>query len=219
MGQLLTEIIPLGVGAMISPLLLVIQVLTLTGKSKPVARAAAITLGAALALAVITVVLLTIARGIDIGAKHGSNPTSAIVKGICAAALLGLGIRNLAHRRDTTSHRLDRLATAKTHAFFIAGLLGMLSNVTSLVLYIPAMHIIYNSQVADSGKGIAILIMYVLTMLPLLAPLTIALAMGQRSTTVLAAMNRFVTKHSSAINAGLCFVFAAYLGYGAIVAA
>lgn len=218
MGQLLAQVIPLGLGAMISPMLLVIQVLTLTGKSKPLQRAAAITLGAAVTLAVITALLLTIAGGIDIGAKHAANPASAIIKGICAVALLALGIRNVAHRRDAMGQRLDRLATARTRAFFIAGLLGMLSNVTSLVLYIPAMHAIYNSQVVSSSKGIAIVIIYLMTMLPLLAPLAIALSMGPRATTVLEVMNRFVTKHSSMITAALCFVFAAYLGYGAIAA-
>lgn len=219
MGQLLAQIVPLGLGAMISPMLLVIQILTLTGKTKPVRRAAAITLGAGLALAGITVVLLTIASGIDLGTKHTADPTSAIVKGICALALLGLGIRNVARRRTSSAHHPNRLASAKTRAFFVAGLLGMVSNVTSLVLYIPAMHIVYNARVTTADQGIAIAIMYLLTMLPLLAPLAVAVALGPKSADVLAAMNRFVTKHSSDINAGLCFVFAAYLGYGAVAAA
>ena len=199
-------------------MLLVVQVLTLTGKSKPIQRAAALTAGAALTLAIITVLLLTIASGLDIGTKHQVDPASAIIKGVCALALLGLGIRNLAHRRHASGRNMDRLAAAKTRAFFAAGLVGMLTNVTSLVLYIPAMHIAYNAPVPGADKTVAILIMFLFTMVPLLVPLTIAVAMGPKADTVLGAMNRFVAQHSADINAGLCFVFAIYLGYGAVSA-
>lgn len=218
MGSLLAEVIPLGVGAMISPVLLVIQVLTLTGKTKPVRRAAALTAGAAVTLAVVTLLLFTIATGVDIGTNRHADPASVIVKGICAVVLLGLGIRSLIHRRHARRRDMKRLASAKTRAFLAAGLLGMLTNVTSLVLYIPAMHITYEAQVSLADKATAVLIVYLFTMAPLLVPLVIALALGPKAGAILGAMNRFVTKHSADINAGLCFVFATYLGYGAVSA-
>lgn len=218
MGELLAQVIPLAVGAMISPVLLIVQVLTLTGREKPVARAIAIAAGSAVTLLAITAVLATAAAGIQVEHQTGPDPVGAAIRGVCALVLLALGARSLARRGSPQGDRGKRLANVKTRGYFVVGLLAMLSNVTSLVLYIPAMHLIVHANVDGGGKLAATAMLFAFTMLPLWLPLAMTLSLGSRSTAVLSRLNAVVTKHTEVINAVICFAFAAYLTYGAIKA-
>lgn len=214
MSGLLLQVLPLALGAAVSPMLLIVQLLTLSGRTQQVRRATAITLGAGVMLALITALLLTVGQNIDAG-KSGSDPVGAVIRGVCADLLLFLGYRNVKKRGKESDGYGKRFANVKLRGYFVGGGVIMLADFTSLILYIPAMHIIVRSSAGSSAQAAAVAMIYVFTMLPLIVPLVIALAMGSKSDQILGSMNVFVTKHAAVINATICFAFAIYLAWGA----
>lgn len=214
--------LPLAFGAAISPILLVAIVFILSGKTKPLSRSFAFLLGASITLGGVTTVFLLLVKA-PIGpgdSSSGSDAVSTALRGFAALILLGLGVRNLRHRGEPPNKkRAERIQGSKTRAFVVIGLVVMLSNVTTLVLYIPALHMISSSNISDTDQAIALILLFTITMLPLLIPLAVTLAAGPKSGPMLANLNQFVTKHNAVINATVCFGFAAYLGYAAIAPA
>ena len=214
MSGLLLQVLPLALGAAVSPMLLIVQLLTLAGRKEQVRRALAITLGAGTVLALITALLLTVGQNLNTGSS-GPDPVGAAIRGVCAALLLFLGYRNVRKRGKPSSGYGKRFANVKLRGYFVGGGVIMLADFTSLILYIPAMHIIIRSSAGSSAQAAAVLMIYIFTMLPLIVPLVIAVAMGSKSDHILGSMNAFVTKHAAVINATICFAFAIYLAWGA----
>jgi hypothetical protein len=60
MAALLASVLPLAIGAAISPTLLALQLVVLTGATKPLARAWVVAVGSALVLATYSVLGLTV---------------------------------------------------------------------------------------------------------------------------------------------------------------
>lgn len=218
MNSLLAHILPLALGAAISPMLLVVQVLVLSGKNKPISRAVAVTVGAGIMLLGLSLAFITLLNGFG-QTPPGDEPSAATesVRGIAAIILVILGIRNLMHRdRPPNTTRAKKLAQAKWRDYVAVGVIVMLTNVTTLVLFAPALHIVMNAQVSQPDKIIAYCVLFAITMAPLLIPLLIALAMGKKGAQFLSKLNIFVTKHNAVISAVVCFGFAVYIGYLAV---
>ncbi len=74
----------------------------------------------------------------------------------------------------------------------------------------------YFTRLTKEGKIIAYCLLFLITMLPLLVPLAIAVAMGPHAAEFLAKLNVFVTRHNATISAVVCFGFAIYIAYLAI---
>lgn len=218
MQNLLSHMLPLAFGAAISPMLLVVQVLVLSGKNKPISRSVAVTVGAGIMLLGLSLAFATLLNGFG-QTPSGQKPSVGveIVRGVAVALLVFLGVRNLMHRdRPPNTKRAEKLEDAKLLAFFGAGLVVMLTNVTTLVLFAPALHMILGSTVSETDKIIAYCLLFLITMLPLLVPLAIAVAMGPHAAEFLAKLNVFVTRHNATISAVVCFGFAIYIAYLAI---
>lgn len=214
MGHLLGVVLPLAFGAAVSPTVLAVQLVMLSGRQSPLARAWAVTAGFALVLAVFAVVALLVAGATT---KSHKSEAGAIVKLVAAALLAALGVRALVAppRPPKPPHES---AHPLRGAFVLGGAL-MLTNFSSIVLFFPAMHEIGISKVGFSDKAIATVLLLVMTMLPAIAPPLIVTLMGSRATPLLERLNRFFTEHRRGISAGLCFVFAVLLtaaGVGAL---
>ena len=96
----------------------------------------------------------------------------------------------------------------------------MLTNFSSIFLFFPAMHQIGISSVGLGSKALVTVLLFVVTLLPAIAPPLVVTLMGARATPALERLNRLFTDHRRGIGAGLCFVFAALLtaaGVGGLV--
>lgn len=218
MQDLLSHMLPLAFGAAISPMLLVVQVLVLSGKNKPISRSIAVTVGAGVMLLGLSLAFITLLNGFG-QTPPGQKPSVGVevVRGVAVVLLVFLGVRNLMHQdRPPNTKRAEKLEDAKLSAFIGVGLVVMLTNVTTLVLFAPALHMIMRAPVTETDKVIAYCLLFVITMLPLLVPLGIAVAMGSHAEGFLSKLNVFVTKHNAVISAVVCFGFAVYIGYLAI---
>jgi len=224
MDSLFASVLPLAVGAAISPTLIALQVLVLASKESAKLKAVALLAGAAATLAVISVLAVTLLRSVDSKAADTSHGTTYIALHlVCAVILAGLGVRAIL-KKPTPGERHQSKVGAKLSAagpgFFLGvGVVGMLTDLSSLVLFVPAMHEIVRSDAGVVAKLVVFAFLFTMLLLPLLVPLLLVVAMGERADAVLAKLNTFISKTARFINAAICFVFAAYLGVLGVKAA
>ena len=128
--------------------------------------------------------------------------------------LLGvLAARTLRSSRGATPKPtiLDRLQGASTATFLGAGAIGMITNLSTLVLFIPAFRMITKSSAGTAAEVVAFAVLLGITLLPVIAPALLVTLLGDRANGVLGRMNRFMTGHSAQITVGIEVVFALLL--------
>ena len=212
MPSLYASVLPFALGAAVSPTLLTLELLILAGKTQPKIRSWFFVIGATatlVAFALLCVSVLGKASDADGGPV---SPWTIAIDSIVILLLVALGIRELRHKTaasDQPSRLRQRAATAKAPMFLVVGALAMMGNFSTLVLYIPSVHIITRSTDSVSTKIGAGLMLLVITLLPLWLPVLAVSIVGHRSDPLLAKVNAFTTKHQREVNAGICFVFAA----------
>jgi hypothetical protein len=211
-SSLYAQVLPFALGAAVSPTLLTLEFLILAGKVQPKVRAWFFVVGATVVL--IAFALLCVSVLSKAGDANGGpvNPWTIVIDGVVILLLGALGIRELRHKKpaDAEPSKLRRrMATAKAPVFFGIGALAMMGNFSTLVLYIPAVHIITRSTDQTSAKVGTGLMLLVITLLPLWLPVLAVSIVGHRSDALLAKVNVFTTKYQRQVNAGICFVFAA----------
>ena len=91
------------------------------------------------------------------------------------------------------------------------GLGAMVSNVTSLVLFLPAVHDISHARVTDTDKSIALVVLIVVTLLAAIIPPLAASIGGAPARRGLDRVSVLIAAHHRAINATICFGFALFL--------
>ena len=214
MAALLESVLPLAVGAAISPTLLALQLLVLTGSTRPRARAWALATGSALVLAAFAVLGLTLLNHLH-PAEHGHHSLrGAVVMFVAAGLLAALALRSSRRRpmpadehtsrtcgRPQTAHLLVRRCRGHRH----------LLNFSTLLLFVPALHEITRSDATLLARGVVFGLLYVITLLPVLVPVGLVTILGERGTPALNATHTFVTKHSRQIGIAIELVFAVYL--------
>jgi hypothetical protein len=221
MAALLVSVLPLAVGAAISPTLLALQLLVLTGTTKPLARAWALAAGATLLLGAYSVLGLTVLNRLH-PAKHGHHSLRGAVIMFAAGGLMGvLAVRSLLHRptsgEEHTSRTAGRLATAPTFWFVGVGATAMVVNFSTLVLFLPALHEITRSSVSLAGRCVAFAVLFVITLSPVVVPVGLVTVAGDRAAPALEGTHGLVTRHSRQIAITVEVVFSAYLvwkGFG-----
>ena len=215
MGALLARVIPLALGAAVSPALLTVAVLTISSPRRGVARGFALALGVLAAITVLTALGLTV---LSHTTSHPSATKSAVSDAIdvtVGLVLLALALKSLLDRKPAqptgdapdSSHRAPMGLTAT----FAAGAALMVSNVTSIILYIPAMKEIAKSDVSDGAKAVTTIIVILITALPVLLPLAIRLVAPRSSQRWLASLNEFIGRHHHTLILGVEIVFGIYL--------
>lgn len=210
MGALLTSVIPLAIGAAISPGVLAITVIILGAKKSPRARVAYMLLGIFLVLAVIALVASSAAqvpkeqshtylvRWLDIG---------------LGVLLLLLGIRGLLKKPDPNAPA----KTAKPRGqggplrYIVVGFFVMGTDFSSLVLFIPGIRDTILAPVDLLGKIIAGAILFFGVMAPAIVPLLATIISPDRAGRTMTKINDWLTTHSRIISTTLAFVFGVYL--------
>lgn len=211
----MVSVIPFALGASISPAALTVELLILTGKNKPKARAWFYLAGVGAVLGIFALLALTILRNLSDANGGPVNPTTIVVKLLLGVLLAGLGARQL-HPAKTQGEKQQSkvekaLATAPLPFFAGIGAIAMLTNFSTLLLFLPGMHEITRSSDTMGMKMIAGAVLFGITMTPLLLPALAVTTLGHKSDSVLASLSGYVAKFSRQINAGICFAFAAIL--------
>ena len=209
------SVLPLAVGAAISPTLLTLQLLVLTGTTRPIARAWALAAGSALVLAVFSILGLTVLNHLHPVDHHHHSLRGAVIMFTAAGLLVALAVRSLI-RRPTPAEQHDsrtagRLQTAPTFWFVGVGAIGMVLNFSTLVLFLPALHEITRSPIGLADRSLVFGLLFVIVLLPVLIPVALVTILGEHARPALEATRHFVARHSRQIGILIEVVFAAYL--------
>lgn len=220
MSGLVLSILPFALGAAVSPTLFTVEFMILSGRVKPKARTWLFVIGAMATLLAFALLCLSVLRNLSDNDSAPPNPWSVAIKLVLSVALLYLGFRQL-HPRKTAGEQhasrvRARLQTARLPFFLGVGVVTMALNASTLVLYIPAMHIVVHSDAGASAQVTAVAVMYLITVIPFLLPVAAVTVMGHRSDAMLVRLNGWTTSHTRLINACIAFLFAAILAYSGI---
>lgn len=203
---LLARVLPLAIGAAVSPVVLVFQLLNLSSPHRALARSAAFLLGCTLVVLLWLLCAGWIASLLPIS-QRGPDPIAAALDATFALLLCALGQRILQQPRPLE----PRPAPAGVLAPALNGLALMGCNLSSLVLFLPAVQDISRAPLAGTAWWGATLLVAVITLLPAWLPPLLALLLGRRGRTALARLSCWVVPRQRGINASVCFVLALLL--------
>lgn len=218
MNELLSKVVPLALGAAVSPAVLTAIVLILGGR-RAIIRGAAFTAGVLTVLAGLTVSGLLI--------THHSHPSATRtqithdVYGLLGIVLLTLAIITLLRSRThsdtgTPVRTSDPERSSGLLPVFGLGFGLMISNLSTILLYLPAMHAVSESSISTAGKAIAVAVTLTITSIPVTVPMLLRICLPRRSVPIFASINRFVTGHQRAITITVEIGFGLYLIYRAL---
>jgi Sap, sulfolipid-1-addressing protein len=205
MSDLLEQVVPLAAAAAISPVVFLVQLTTLTGP-RPIARGAALLAGAAIVL----IVLSTIGVALG-GTSFSSNDTlKATLNIVLGALLIAVGLRALLKPPKPKAAEPDAKPKTVGRAF-LSGAAAMGSNVTSFALYIPALALIAGSGLPLGQRGLAALIILLITLAVAWVPLLLAATVPAASSRLLPALGHWMTENDRWLQVVLGFGFGIWL--------
>ena len=213
MSDLLTKVIPLSMGAAVSPTVLAAIVLVLGGR-RSILRGLAFSLGALTVLAGLTISGLLISDQAEPSATRVR--VTHDVYGLLGVVLLSLAVITLLRSRTRSEtgapvHTSDPRADAGLLSVYALGFGLMISNLSTILLYLPAMHAVSVSGASTSARVIAVVIALAITSIPFTVPMVLRIALPGRSVPIFSAINRFVTDHQRAITIVVEVGFGLYL--------
>ena len=212
MGSLLATVLPLALGAAISPTLFALEVLVLSGRRHPVSRGWAVAGGAAAMLLLYALLGLTVLE--HVVHRRGHSATDAAIDLGAALLLALLAIRAL-RRHPTAAESHNRMASRMvdepTISFWGLGAFAMLVNFSTLVLFLAALHQISHSSIDLVEKAVVGVILILIALLPVLLPVLLVTTLGHRADPVLLRVNEFVGSHARQITAGIEILFCVLL--------
>ena len=208
---LLTRVLPLAIGAAVSPVVLVVQLLNLSSPRRPLARSGAFLLGSTLVVLLWLLCAGWIASLLPV-AQRGPDPIAAAFDAMFALVLSALGQRILQQPHPVE----PRPAPAGVMAPALSGLALMGCNLSSLVLFLPAVQDITRAPLTGTAWWAAGSSLVLITLLPAWLPPLLVLVLGARVRAVLARLSSWVVPRQRGINASVCFVLALVLALRAL---
>ncbi len=209
-GELIAKVVPLAIGAAISPTVLIVVLLVLSGRAHPRARGAAYAAGAVTVLLGLTAISLTVLRR-SVTHRVGGDSVYAWIDLGAGVLLAAVGIRALLSapkpKRPATEAEDPRPHLGR---FFGIGVAIMLTNFSTLVLYVPAMKEVTIAKVGDGVKVLTVVIVLGVTSILAWAPVLLDTVAPRSAARVLQPLNAFMTRHQRTLSVTVCFVFAVF---------
>jgi hypothetical protein len=210
-GALFAKVLPLAVGAAISPTALVVVLFVLGGRSHPRARAAALTAGFVTVLAALAAVSLLFLRR-SVTSQGGGSSLYAWIDVGFGVLLVVLGVRALvrhpAPKAPPTGPANDAAHLAR---FFGIGFALMLTNFSTIVLCIPAMKDVAIADVGTGTKAAAVVLVLAFAAAPVWVPVLLYTVAPRFASRALGVLIGALGRHQQAVSVTVCFVFAVYL--------
>ena len=212
MGTLLAETLPLALGAAISPVLFLLQLTTLTGP-RPAARGAMLALGAAVPLAAVSVLAVTI--GTSSSSLSGDGTIKASLDLGLGCVLLALALWMVVHHPAPKPPKPPH--EPSLHRAFVFGLVGMATNVSTFALYIPALKLIAAYDVGAGREAFVGLVVFMVAQSFVLIPLVLTVAVPGSART-LSAIGGWMSAHRRGLNVVLLLAFGTWLAIKGAIA-
>lgn len=227
MTQTLLGVLPLAIGSTLSPVLVLLQAATLASRFHPVARAYLVLIGNTIVVAIVTAVVVIIGHGRvdaagEAGGAGGIGEIGAWIRIVLAVLLALTAVRLLAGGRNANGSL--RTPTTPTNPgvlpgrFLLAGIGGMTGNITSMVLFIPALETTATAGLQPVGETAIIAVLWAFILLPVYLPVVLYVAFRQRGPAALEGFGRWLRTNNRTIGILIAGGFAIYLGWTGLAA-
>ncbi|MFZ9167414.1 GAP family protein [Vulcanococcus sp.] len=205
---LLIHLLPLAVGAAVSPMVLVVQLLNLSS----VPRSAAFVLGSSLMVLIWLLCAGWIASLLPV-AHPGPDPTAAAFNAVFALVLLVLALRIAQQPLPAT----PKPAAPGLWMPLLSGAVLMGCNLTSLVMFLPAVQDITRSGATGLQWWLWALLLALITLIPAWLPPAVVGLSGSRGHALLLRLSSVVIPHQRGINVGISLLLGLLLGARALL--
>lgn len=215
MGSLLPTILPLALGAAVSPTLAALVIAVLATGKEGLRRGVALTIGASIPLILIAVVVLLTfhAAGVaEAGPRH--KRFDGIVDLVAAVLLAYVAFRALQPPKTPQEKQAERAARAPggPGRYVALGVGIMVVNFSTLALFVPAMKDIARAKdVGAVGEVLAVAFVIVIALIPAWVPVALRAAFPERAQAILKPLGVWMHDHQRALGGWVSAVFAAYL--------
>jgi threonine/homoserine/homoserine lactone efflux protein len=200
-------VIPLALGAAVSPLVFAGAIAVMTGPS-PLARGGAYAIGVAIPLLVVTVVAMILGRAFSF--PDASESVKGWLDVGFGLVLVLLGVRALTQK--PAPQRAQHRPVGQGSGRYVAMGAGLMtSNVTTFALYVPALKLIEESGVDVAEEIAAIAIVLAITMALVLVPLAVVAIAPNASERVLTRAGDWLAAHRRTLSVVICLGLGAYL--------
>jgi threonine/homoserine/homoserine lactone efflux protein len=205
MASLIPRLILTGLGASISPVA-IMAIISVMLMKKPLRNSLLFLVGFTFVLVSVGVIVVFVlhARG---GSKTG-NVDGYIDIAFGALCLLGIF---LTIRRKPKPAPADEPREMKASRAFTLGMVMMLVNFSTWVIYLAGMHFIAEAKLSVADDVIAMVILTVMTLITLLIPIFFEAAFPKTAEKGLTSMRLWLARHNKLIGAIILAVFAIYL--------
>ena len=208
---MIKSILPFVIGAAISPTVLLVTILVLSSKQRPMAKIYCFALGAFITITIIGGVIL--ALHVPASANTDPSKTDQIIHIIIGILLFVLAFRIYIKGKNKLESNQKITKTNKSQQlidYFGLGITMMLINVTTIIMYIPVSTTLTTDKVGYLVGLWVLLAMVFASMLPILVPIAVILAMGKNSQKALSSMSVFMTHHGYQITSAFFGLLGVY---------
>jgi Sap, sulfolipid-1-addressing protein len=205
------HMLPVAFGAAISPVVLIVNVLLLSGHTRPLARASAYAIGCAIIIVGFGIAGVTIIKGVSTAPRDVAAAIHLAVGTISltfAARAVIRGPSPPPKKGDVTPEE-DREKPAST--FILAGLGAMGINMTTLTMFLSICAEIVRAPLSADQEGIVLAIADVIILLPVWGPLLLTAVAPSVAHRLFGPLNDFLTRHKWAIEVIVPGGFGVYL--------
>ena len=210
------RVVPLGIGAAFTPSLLALQILIVSGDPWR-RRALAVAVGSGLAFGIVGLLFFLGFAQLPVRSTAPSSPD--VIGGLIrlgAAGVLTIASVYLFWPHPALQARVEagikaRSARASLLVFFTMAFLLSIKDISSFVLLIPALHDIAVSPVSLLARIIALVVLYALALIGVLAPPAARLMLGRRANGAMQAIYRFTMDNQFRIVGVVSAVMTVYL--------
>jgi len=211
MDPTLLKVLPLAIGATISPTGLLFVMMILSGKDSPKKKALSFILGATLFLIILGLIIFFTAKP-AIQSTNRPDVTSSIIDIVLGILIVLIVIKSVFFKKK------DKQADSKKHKkpYSVIGFLYMFINVSTLIPFIAAIKIIAENKLAPLDDLSMVIAVILITMFMVAFPVIITYAMPKKSEAILGPINGFMSKHGSTIANVYFMLMAIYLIYAGI---
>ena len=213
MEQLLASVMPLALGAVMSPTMLTAAVLVLSSRTAGRARVWVFTAGGAVTLVGVTLVAPVLSATFS-----GLNPRVVDWADVAlGCVLLALAVWQVLAKHRPTTRAADkapsrsRVPRPRLARYFGFGVAVTGTDFSSLVLYLAAAKEVARSTLPNDLRLAVLAVPFVAVLLPALIPALLGTVAPRRAASMLSPLARWATAHSRALAVSISTVFGLYL--------
>jgi Sap, sulfolipid-1-addressing protein len=212
MSSLLPKLVLIGLGASVSPVAVTLLI-TVMFRAQARRNSLLFLLGFTLTLLAIGIIVATVFNRAGSGGTGHADGYVDLALGLLCLALIPLPLRR---KRGQAADDVEQ--DLKASRAFFRGIIAMLINTSTMVLYIAGVHEISAAKLGAAGNVLALAILTLVTLVTLIIPIVIYFAFPRKSEQVLGKLNAWLFKHMKEIGVAVLLVFGIYLLVKGIVA-